>query len=313
MGGPLTLSEPDRRTLRALFEGHGVTLAYLYGSQARGDAGPLADVDVAVLFDAALPPEERFRRVLLLAGELGMLFRRDDVHVVDLAEAPPLLRHRVYHDGRLLYGTDEAARVRFATAALRDYVDTEPLRRIKRHYLLRRLRRPPATATSAPPGPPPQGVLTAPPKEPPMVDVQTVVERLTALEGYIAELDHHARYPFGDLTADFVKYRAAQHSLLLAAQAVLDIAAHIVSADYDLRVQSYRQAIEELGRVGVLPPDLAARLAPLAGFRNLLVHDYLTVDPARVYEVLMEGRDDLRQFARRVADYLERASPSDGL
>ncbi len=310
MGGPLDLSEPDRRTLRALFRRYGVTLAYLYGSQARGDAGPLADVDVAVLFDASLPPDERFRRVLLLAGELGTRFRRNDVHVVDLAGAPPLLRHRVYHDGRLLHCADETVRVRFATSALRDYVDTEPLRRIKRHYLLERLRRPLAVA---PAGPPPQGVPTAPPKEPPTVDVQTVAERLEALEGYIAELDHYARYPFGDLTADFVKYRAAQHSLLLAAQAVLDIATHIVSADYNPRVQSYRQAVEELERVGVLPPDLASRLAPLAGFCNILVHDYLTVDPARVYEVLMQGRDDLRRFARHIADYLAGAPPSNNL
>jgi len=138
-----------------------------------------------------------------------------------------------------------------------------------------------------------------------MVDVQTVVERLEALDAYIAELDHYAQYSLEELTSDFVKYRAVQHSLLLAAQAVVDIATHIISADFDARVQDYRQAIESLGRFEVLPNEFAGRLAPLAGFRNILVHDYLMVDPKTVYDNLIQGRADLRMFGRYIAKYLQ--------
>ena len=125
-----------QQALNETFERHGVVLVYLYGSQARGEAGPLSDVDVAVLFGPDVPKSERFHCLLHLTGELGSVFRRNDVYVVDLAEAPPLLRHRVYYDGRLLYCVDDAIRVHFETQALRDYVDTEPLRRIKRRYIL---------------------------------------------------------------------------------------------------------------------------------------------------------------------------------
>lgn len=143
-----------------------------------------------------------------------------------------------------------------------------------------------------------------------MVDVQTVVERLEALHTYITELDHYAQFSYDELAADFVKYRAAQHSLLLAAQAVLDIAVHIVTADFDSRVQDYRQALESLGTVGVLPLEFAERLAPLASFRNILVHDYLVVDPRRAYDVLVQGRADLREFSRHISAYLQHADPS---
>jgi uncharacterized protein YutE (UPF0331/DUF86 family) len=37
-------------------------------------------------------------------------------------------------------------------------------------------------------------------------------------------------------------------------------------------------AIEMLGKVGVLPRELAERLAPIAGFRNILVHEYLEIN-----------------------------------
>jgi predicted nucleotidyltransferase len=80
--GTLESYQPE---LDEAFERYGVVLAYLYGSQARGDAGPLSDVDVAVYFRPDVPESIRFERVLHLVGELGSVFRRNDVYVVDLA------------------------------------------------------------------------------------------------------------------------------------------------------------------------------------------------------------------------------------
>ena len=62
-----------------------------------------------------------------------------------------------------------------------------------------------------------------------------------------------------------------------------------------------------LGKVGVLTPEFAERLAPLAGFRNILVHEYLVVDPVKVHDILIRGRADLMEFGRQIALYLERA------
>lgn len=138
-----------------------------------------------------------------------------------------------------------------------------------------------------------------------MPDKESLVARLEALDGYLTELDHYAQFSFEEIVSDFVKYRAVQHSLQLAAQVIVDIASHIVTADFRSRVQEYREVINELGRVGVLEPEFARRLAPLAGFRNILVHDYLVVDPAIVSDILMNGRSDMREFGRQIAAYLQ--------
>ncbi len=66
MGGPLGYLEQYQPALNEAFERRGVALAYLYGSQARGDAGPLSDADVAVQFAPDVPEGERFNRVLHL-------------------------------------------------------------------------------------------------------------------------------------------------------------------------------------------------------------------------------------------------------
>ena len=53
----------------------------------------------------------------------------------------------------------------------------------------------------------------------------------------------------------------------------------------------------------MLPPDFATHLAPLAGFRNILVHEYLAVDWQEVYRNLQQI-DDLSRFADLVRQWL---------
>lgn len=105
-----------------------VVAGMLFGSQAAGAAGPLSDVDIAVWLDPELPREKlsSLRSELALAAieALGT----DEVDVVVLNEAPPLLRHRAMKGATRLFDRDPRARVRLETAALLDYFDTAPLR-----------------------------------------------------------------------------------------------------------------------------------------------------------------------------------------
>jgi uncharacterized protein YutE (UPF0331/DUF86 family) len=66
-----------------------------------------------------------------------------------------------------------------------------------------------------------------------------------------------------------------------------------------------------MGELGVLPAGFARHLAPLAGFRNILVHEYLTIDWDEVYGAL-HRLDDLERFAEYVLLWLgQRASSQD--
>jgi predicted nucleotidyltransferase len=138
-GGPIDSLEPIQPVLREVCVKYDIALAYLYGSQARGNTGPLSDVDIAILFQPDVSRSERDNRLLRLIGEFMGIFHRSDVFVVDLADASPLLRHRVYRDGVLLFCANDRLRVKFMTEALRDYEDTRPLRELQWHYLKKRV------------------------------------------------------------------------------------------------------------------------------------------------------------------------------
>lgn len=106
----------------------GVVAAMLIGSHARGTAGPLSDVDIAVWHDPNLDPRGRFDLRLSIAGDASRALGTDEIDVVMLNHAPPLLRHRAIRDGRRLVERDHDERVRLETRAILDYLDTAPLR-----------------------------------------------------------------------------------------------------------------------------------------------------------------------------------------
>lgn len=121
--------------LEPIFRAHGVQLAYLFGSQATGKAGPLSDFDFGVLFRAMLSPAERFRRRLSLIAELMGELHAQHIDVVVLNDAPPAIRFKIIEHGQIIYNEDERARVRFEAKTMSEYFDTKPLRELYRRRL----------------------------------------------------------------------------------------------------------------------------------------------------------------------------------
>ena len=111
-------------------------LIYLFGSQGRGDTHAHSDIDLAFLFSKDLSLEEH----AALVTETSRLLGREDIDVVLLQEAPPLLKFDVVSEGELIYQnvTDDFLND-FELHVIKECFDTEPLRRIQNQYLKERI------------------------------------------------------------------------------------------------------------------------------------------------------------------------------
>ncbi len=142
-----------------------------------------------------------------------------------------------------------------------------------------------------------------------MLDDDLIYARLDGLRQVLGEL-REALPEDGDALAapeNMLKRRAVERCLYLAIQQVLDVGSHIVAAEGWGLPGSYREVIEKLGDHGVLPREFARQLAPMAGFRNILQHDYVELD---LVELDRNARrfDDFSRFAEFVVVYLQRVS-----
>jgi predicted nucleotidyltransferase len=118
-----------------------VVLAYLFGSHARGKAGPLSDVDVAVLL-AGQPDDARcFDMRLEIIGGLMDILHINDVDVAILNQVPLALRYRVVRDGILLFCRDRQAMVAFKAQTVIEYLDFKPVIERHEHAILERARK----------------------------------------------------------------------------------------------------------------------------------------------------------------------------
>ncbi len=91
-------------------------LVYLFGSQARGDAQPSSDVDLAVLTPTPLPPMLRFDLQERLASAANR-----DVDLIDLQSASTVLRVQVIEGGAVIFEVNKEDRWQFETRCLSEY------------------------------------------------------------------------------------------------------------------------------------------------------------------------------------------------
>ncbi|MBU0653316.1 MAG: nucleotidyltransferase domain-containing protein [Proteobacteria bacterium] len=114
-----------------------VKFAYLFGSRARGQAGPLSDTDIAVYLDRRINHGE-YR--LKLMEKLAKFLKNDRLDLVVLNQAPPLLRHEIVKYGRILK-EDALRRIPFEAEVIRECLDTAYLRQVQRVALVENIRK----------------------------------------------------------------------------------------------------------------------------------------------------------------------------
>jgi uncharacterized protein YutE (UPF0331/DUF86 family) len=129
-----------------------------------------------------------------------------------------------------------------------------------------------------------------------LVDDGLILRKLAELERYLQQVAEYRSITIEDYQADWKTQRIVERTLQLAFEACADIGNHVI-ADRRLEVpRSYAGVFETLGRAGLLDRDLSVVMARMAGFRNVLVHEYANVDAEVVVRVLREHLSDFERF-----------------
>ena len=131
-------------------------------------------------------------------------------------------------------------------------------------------------------------------------------ERLAKLEEVTTRLREIATVTAEEFERDYRHAWLAERGLELGAQAVLDIGNHILAGQFGESAPDHESIVRELGARGVISPGLAARLRGLGGFRNVLVHGYLRIDPAKVWAALQRSPADFTDFEAEILGWLDR-------
>lgn len=132
-----------------------------------------------------------------------------------------------------------------------------------------------------------------------------MLERLEQLERNVAELEKFkSEITIEVLKNDVQKQWVLRYGLFESIQIVIDLACHL-SSYYNLgNPKTYSECIELLIDNKYLSADLGEKLVNMVGLRNLLAHEYITVDIERLFE-LLENLGDFICFAEEIKEWLQ--------
>ena len=141
------------------------------------------------------------------------------------------------------------------------------------------------------------------------IDADVLVLRLGLMRELLADLDSvgevDARRLRDDrLTRHAVERILTRHAVERILTQLVDLAVSInshVAASAGKTPSSYRESFHAAAAAGLINVDLAQRLAPSAGLRNVLTHDYVDIDLGLVAGAVTASRRDYGEYVTAVA------------
>jgi len=130
-----------------------------------------------------------------------------------------------------------------------------------------------------------------------------IEQRLERLKKCLIKLEPFKEKSKEEFLRDEYLQDIVERNLEVAIQSCIDIANRIISLDELEKPKDYYGSIIRLGEESILPYDFAQKFAPITGFRNILVHEYLDIDWDEVYKNLQKI-DQFYKFMDYIKEWL---------
>lgn len=137
-----------------------------------------------------------------------------------------------------------------------------------------------------------------------MTNISAIEAKVSSIRKYFKILRNYQKYSQKEIEANLTLRGATERYLYLITQATIDLAEAIISLKNFRRPSSYTEAFYILKEENFISFGLAEKLAKMAGFRNIIAHDYENLDFGIIYDVLKNRLIDIDKFLKRVKEKL---------
>lgn len=139
-----------------------------------------------------------------------------------------------------------------------------------------------------------------------MANEDVIRRKLVKISEYLGELEPITRFGLDEYRKNYFTKHTAERLIELIVEAAVDINGLMAVELGESPPQNYYSSFLKLGEMGVLPEGLANKLAPFAGLRNRLVHEYEDIRDSLVYKntKIMVGL--FPEYLQKVEDFLEK-------
>ena len=137
-----------------------------------------------------------------------------------------------------------------------------------------------------------------------MVDKLLIGRKLAQIDTYLKQIGDFSKISLNQYKINWKTQRIVERTLHILIEACVDIANHIIS-DQEMRLPTgYADTFEVLMENKVIGENLCRTLEKMARFRNVVVHQYETIDPTIVVSILHRNLPDFEKYKKAIIKYL---------
>ncbi|MFW5999788.1 MAG: type VII toxin-antitoxin system HepT family RNase toxin [Halanaerobiaceae bacterium] len=137
-----------------------------------------------------------------------------------------------------------------------------------------------------------------------MVNKELVRRKLNKIIQYLTELSSVEEYTLQEYLDNYFIKRTAERLLQLIVEVATDINGHIIVDNGYSPPKTYYESFMMLSELGIIERKFASNIAPSAGLRNRLVHEYEEIDDKIVFNSVPEAVEKYQEYVAVIEKYL---------
>ena len=137
------------------------------------------------------------------------------------------------------------------------------------------------------------------------IDKEFLRQKISQAEKYLEELKNFLKLSDPEISGDLKNRYALERVFLLLVEEMIDINNHLLKS-LDVAVNDLRSSFGLLGEQGILNKEFAAKISPLTGVRNILVHQYEKINLELFLKNLRGNLDDFEKYFSSVIDFISK-------
>jgi uncharacterized protein YutE (UPF0331/DUF86 family) len=140
------------------------------------------------------------------------------------------------------------------------------------------------------------------------IDIHFVRRKIKLIQEDLSELDSLAHYSFDEISKDHIKYLAVERLLEKIIMRAIDINHHMIAelGRGDEQVRGYEDTFYILSQLGIYGEEFAKQIAPSAGLRNRLVHEYNNTRQDIIYKSVGEAVAQYVKYCDSILKFIEK-------
>lgn len=141
-----------------------------------------------------------------------------------------------------------------------------------------------------------------------MLNKDFILRKVKLIQEDLGRLESFGEFVLNEATKDKMEYAATERLLERIITRAIDINKHLIAnlGKGSESVKTYEETFLALAKLQVYDEKFAKQIAPSAGLRNILVHEYDEIEVSQVYQSRLDALSQYAKYCKQILEFLDK-------